>query len=152
MVEFSGVFPKISFAVCHHCIGFGDQCSIGTDIKRQQYCKFPTDCRLKGLVYGKVLQSVQADLQSAVYVFLDLLQPDSEIQYHQVTITSNVSAWKGPCLVCADPRSETVLYHDVIDLVMCSVGRMPSPPPRCLVLTKGVCQHHIVVAGELQQA
>ena len=99
-----------------------------------------------------LLHSVQVELQSAVHVFRQILQPDFEIQYHQVMITSNISAWEGPCLGCADPGSETNLYYDVIVLLMCSVGRMPSPPPRCLVLAKGVCMCHIVVAGKLRSS
>ena len=35
---------------------------------------------------------------------------------------------------------------------MCSVECVPSPVLRCLVLAKGVCQHHFVVAVDLQQA
>ena len=66
-------------------------------------------------------------------------------------ITSHICAWEGPCLGCVDPRSETVLYHDVINLVMCSVGRMPKLASLCLVLAKGICQNHIVVVGELPQ-
>ena len=73
-----------------------------------------------------------------MYVLFDLLQCDSEIQYYQVMTTSHVCLWEGPCLGCADPRSETVLYHDVIDLAMCSVWRITSPAQRILVLAKGI--------------
>ena len=48
-------------------------------IKREQCCKFPADCRPEGLVYGRVFQSIQVELQSAFHALLDLLQPESEI-------------------------------------------------------------------------
>ena len=126
VVEFSGVFSstKISFIVSVTTALNLNIIFFGNVMKREQCCKLPVDCRMEGLVFGRALQSVQIELRFAVHVFLGRLQPGSEIQHHQIMITSNICASEGPCLGCADPTTETVLYHGVVGLMMCSVGRM----------------------------
>ena len=64
-------------------------------------------------------------------------------------ITSHICAWESPCLGCAHSQSQTILYHDVINLLVSVVGCMLSPLPRCLMY-KCVCQHQIIVFSKLQ--
>ena len=111
----------------------------------------PVERCLVGLRDGRVLKSVQAELEPGSLWLVDSFQPPFEVQNHKVMVTAYNSTWESPCLRSVDPISELVLYQSVVNLVMMdSVWCVPGLASRCFVFSNSVCEHHAIVTSKFQ--